>query len=153
MKHYARTLGVVFSITLNLVFLGAYAYRAWPREQRYAFEEVQLSPDQRAKMIEGRNEFIAAIDRIGSSILGLQVRMIDAVAADPEDRRTIDATVGEIRIQQQEMQRTVIEHLLQDKQLLTPDQRKEFFSILKARVRAQGTPRPPWMPRNQQQTP
>jgi Spy/CpxP family protein refolding chaperone len=153
MKHYARTLGVVFSITLNLVFLGAYAYRAWPRGQGYAFEEVQLSPDQREKMAAGRDEFVSAIDKIGRNILGLQIKMVDAVAADPEDRRAVDAAAAEIRIQQQEMQRTVIEHLLQDKQLLTPDQRREFFSILKARVRAQGTPRPPWMPRNQQQTP
>jgi Spy/CpxP family protein refolding chaperone len=150
MKHYARTLGVIFSVTLNLVFLGAYAYRAWPREQRYSFEEVQLGPEQRAKMVAGREEFVAAVDRIGSRIVGLQVRMIDAVAADQEDRRAIDAAIGEIQAQQQEMQRTVIEHLLEDKRLLTPDQHSEFFSILKARVRAQGTPRPPWMPRRQQ---
>ena len=54
------------------------------------------------------------------------------------DRRAIDATVDRIHSQQQAMQRAVVEHLLEDKSLLTPDQRKEFFSILKARIRVPG---------------
>jgi Spy/CpxP family protein refolding chaperone len=150
MKHYAWTLGVVFSITLNLAFVGSYAYRTWPGQRGYVFEEVQLMPEQRSRMIAGRDSFIATIDTIGNTILGLQIQMIDAIAADPEDRRAIDATVDRIRSQQQTMQLAVVEHLLADKSLLHPDQRKEFFSILKARMLAQGAPRPPWMPRNRQ---
>jgi Spy/CpxP family protein refolding chaperone len=150
MKHYARTLGIVFSITLNLAFLGSYAYRAWPRQDGYVFEELRLTPEQRSRMIAGRDRFTATIGTIGTSILGLQVQMIDAIAADPEDRPAIDATIGRIRSQQQAMQLAVVDHLLQDKSLLTPDQRQEFFSILKARIVSQGAPRPAWMPRDRQ---
>jgi hypothetical protein len=39
-----------------------------------------------------------------------------------------------------------MQHLLEDKEMLTPAQRAKFFGILKDRIRAQGAPGPPWLP-------
>jgi hypothetical protein len=148
MRRYLPTLGIVFSVALNLAFLGSFAYRTFAQPTGYAYEEVQLSPDQRAYMVAGRDRFIETINTIGNSIVGLQVQLIDAIAADPLDRSAVDATVGQIHDRQQAMQRTVVEHLIADKSILTSDQRKAFFEVLKRRIRSQSAPRPPWMPRN-----
>ena len=54
MKHYARTLGVIFSVTLNLAFLGSYVDLGRCRGRAgYVFEEVQLTPEQRSRMFVG----------------------------------------------------------------------------------------------------
>ena len=148
MRHHIRTLGVIFSVVLNLAFLGSYAYRTFAGRAGYVYEEVQLSPEQQARMAAGRDQFIGAVDTIGRNIVSLQLQLIDAIAADPLDRNAIDATVGRIHAEQQAMQRTVVEHLLADKDGLTPDQRREFFEVLKRRVRSQSPPRPPWVPRD-----
>jgi len=148
MRHYIATLGIIFSVALNLAFLGSYAYRTFAQPTGYAYEEVQLSPDQRSRMMVGRDRFVETVSTIGNNIVGLQVQLIDAIAADPLDRSTVDATVAQIHAQQQAMQRTVVEHLLADKSILTLDQRTAFFEVLKRRIRAQSAPRPPWMPRD-----
>ena len=148
MKHYIRTLGVVFSIVLNLAFVGSYAYRALMSRPTFAYEELSLDASQRARMMSSRDRFIGAIDRIGNNIMGLHVGLIDAIAADPPDRKAIDGKFDEIRSQQQSMQRVVVEHLLEDKGILRLDQRQQFFALLKQRIRSQGMPGPPWLPRD-----
>ena len=148
MKHYIRTLGVIFSIALNLAFVGSYAYRALISRPTFAYEELRLDENQRVRMMSSRDGFIGAIDRIGNNIVGLHVDLIDAIAADPPDRKAIDGRFDEIRSQQQSMQRVVVEHLLEDKGILRPDQRQQFFAVLKQRIRSQGMPGPPWVPRD-----
>jgi hypothetical protein len=148
MRHYLRTLGIIFSVALNLAFLGSYVYRTFAPPTGYAYEEVRLTPDQRSRMIVGRDRFIEIVNTIGNNIVGLQVQLIDAIAADALDRSAIDAKVGQIQFQQQAMQRAVVEHLIADKSILTSEQRKEFFEVLQRRIRSQSMPGPPWMPRD-----
>jgi Spy/CpxP family protein refolding chaperone len=98
--------------------------------------------------MSSRVRFLGNIDRIGGNIIDLHVELIDAIAAEPADRGAIDAKFEQIRSQQQSMQRAVVEHLMEDKSILDPDQRKEFFAVLKQRIRSQGMPGPPWVPRD-----
>jgi Spy/CpxP family protein refolding chaperone len=146
MKHPIQTLAIIFSVALNVAFIGAYAYRMLSPPRTFAFEELRLDADQRARMVSSRDRFIGKIDNIGSSIIGLQAGLIDAIAADPVDQAAIQAKLSEIRAQQQLMQQTVVEHLLDHKSILRPDQRQQFFAVLKQRLRSQGMPGPPWMP-------
>lgn len=153
MKHHIRTLGIIFSVALNVAFVGSYAYRMLTRRPTFAYEEMRLDDDQRARMISSRDRFIGTIDRVGNSIIGLHADLIDAIAADPPDRKAIEARLDEIRARQQSMQQVVVEHLLEDKGILRPDQRQQFFTVLKQRIRSQGMPGPPWLPRDRKKQP
>ena len=153
MKPYIRTLGVIFSIALNVAFVGAYAYRTVTARPTFAYEEIQLDSAQRAWMVSSRDRFIETIDQIGNNIIGLQVGLIAAIAAEPADRNAIDARLDQIRAQQQLMQHTVVEHLTEDKEILNPDQRKQFFAVLKRRIQSQSVPGPPWLPRDRTRQP
>jgi hypothetical protein len=148
MKRPLRTLAIIFSVALNIAFLASYAYRAAAPRQEFAYEELSLDADQLARMISSRDRFLADIDRIGNKIVTLHAGLIDAVAVDPLDRAAIDTRRVEIHAQQQLMQKAVVEHLLEDKNILRPDQRQQFFSILKRRMGSQGLPGPPWLPRD-----
>lgn len=148
MKRPIRSLAILFSVVLNVAFVASYAFRAVAPRQAFAYEELKLDADQRGRMMSSRDRFLANIDRIGNSIIALHAELIDAIAADPADRTAIDARLGEIRTQQQSMQKAVVDHLLEDKVILRPDQYEQFFSILKRRIRSQGMPGPPWLPRD-----
>ena len=148
MKHYIRTLGLIFSVALNLAFVGFYAYRTLTNRTTFAYEELHLVPQQRSRMMSGRDRFIGTVDQIGNRIIGLHVELVDAIAAEPVDRNAIDAKLDQIRFQQQSMQHAVVEHLIEDMRILDPGQRKEFLTVLKQRIRSQGMPGPPWLPRD-----
>jgi hypothetical protein len=68
------------------------------------------------------------------------------IAADSVDRGAIDAKFEEIQLLQRSMHQRVVDHLFEDKQIFTPAQREKFFTILKSRIREQGSPKPPWFP-------
>ena len=153
MKHQIRTLGIIFSVVLNVAFVASYAYRTFTRRATFAYEELRLDENQRSRMTSGRDRFIGAIDRIGDNIIRLHGDLIDAIAADPPDRNAIDGKLEEIRSQQQSMQQVVVAHLLEDKALLRSDQRQQFFAVLKQRIRSQGMPGPPWLPRDRKRQP
>jgi hypothetical protein len=153
MKHYIRTLGLIFSVALNVAFVGSYAYRTLTRQTTFAYQEMRLDAAQRSRMASSRDRFIATIDHIGNNIIGLHLELIDAIAAEPADRGAIDAKFEQIRSQQQSMQRAVVEHLMEDKSILDPGQRTEFFTVLKQRIRSQSMPGPPWLPRDRKRQP
>jgi Spy/CpxP family protein refolding chaperone len=148
MKTPIRTLAIIFSVGLNVAFVGSYVYQMLTRRPSFAYEEVRLESDQRARMMSSRDRFIGSIDRVGNRTIDLHVGLIDAIAADPPDRTAIQAKLDEIHMQQQSMQQVVVEHLLQGKSILRPAQRQQFFDTLKRRIRSQGMPGPPWLPRD-----
>lgn len=153
MKSSIRTLGIIFSVGLNLAFVGSYAYQMIAKRPTFAYEEMRLDSDQRNRMMSSRDRFIGSIDRVGNKIIDLHVGLIDTIAADPLDRTAVQAKVDEIRMQQRSMQQVVVEHLLEDKSILRPDQRRQFFGTLKQRIRLQGMPGPLWLPRDRQRQP
>ena len=148
MKHHIRTLGLIFSVALNVAFVGSYAYRTLTKQTTFAYEEMRLNAAQRSRMASSRDRFIRTTDQIGNNIIGLHVELIDAIASETADRSAIDAKFEQIRSQQQSMQRAVVEHLMEDKNILNPGQRKAFFATLKQRIRSQSMPGPPWLPRD-----
>jgi Spy/CpxP family protein refolding chaperone len=146
MKHYIRTLALIFSVALNIAFVGSYAYRTLTKRPAYIYEEIRLDPAQRARMISSRDRFLATMNPIGNRIIEQQVELIDTIAKEPADRSAIDVKLDQIHSQQQSLQTAVVEHLMEDKNILDPSQRKQYFALLKQRIRSQSLPQPPWLP-------
>ena len=145
-RQYIKILAVIFSVALNVAFLVGYGVRKLGDRPKFVFEELDLSKDQQARVEAGSDRFLRALDEIGDKMIGAHLEMIDLVAADPTDRQAIEAKCQEIRAVRHSMQSLVVEHLLEDKQVLTADQRTKFFALLKSRIRAQVAPGPPWLP-------
>jgi Spy/CpxP family protein refolding chaperone len=137
---------VIFSVVLNIAFLAAYGIRRISERPRFAYEDLDLTADQRIQLEAGRNRFLRAINETGDRIIEKHLELMDLIAAEPTDRQAIEGKFHEIHSIQQSMQSNVMGHLLEDKEILTPAQRTKFFTLLKERIRAQGAPGPPWLP-------
>jgi Spy/CpxP family protein refolding chaperone len=145
-KQSIKTLAVIFSIALNVAFIASYGLRKLGDRPKFAYEELDLSKEQRRGFENARDRFLHAVDEIGDRIINRHLELIDLIASDPVDAPALDKKFEEIRSLQQSMQQRVLEHLSEDKKILTLEQQEKFFAVLKSRIREQAAPGPPWLP-------
>ena len=146
MKQSIKILAIIFSIALNIAFVAGYGIRKLNDRPKFAYQELDLSKEQRTRIEGSRDRFLRDLNEIGSRIVGCQIELIDLIAADSIDRGAVETKFEQIRLLQKSMQQQVVEHLTEHKQIMTPAQRAKFFAILKSRIQEQGAPGPPWLP-------
>ena len=136
---------VVLSVALNVAFIGVWAAHAigslrpvepaddhgkvWcPLHRR-----LNVTDEQWRKIEPRMAEFRRASEALRQEINRSRGEMMDLVASPQPDRQAITAKQEEIRAGQRRMQRLVIEHLLAEKEVLTLEQQKVFFDMLRRR--------------------
>ena len=138
---------IVLSVALNLVFFGiwgAYFLRAhWPA-QKNCYESPRAGgvpcplhrrlgvTQEQWRRIEPRMlEFRSALQANCEEVSRKRVEMINLLAAPKPDLQAIAAKQEEILVFQGKTQKLVINHLLAEKEMLTPKQQKELFSLFR----------------------
>jgi len=156
MKGKIKVLAVIFSVVLNIVFIGSYFYHKADllpltgRRTNYnrpLYEELHLNRQQLDRFMSGRDKFHAFINGQGRKIKARQLELIGLLAMDNPNRLMITAKKKKIQALQQQLQARVIGHLLEESRILTPRQRQKFFDLIKGRIKESNGPRPRWMPR------
>jgi Spy/CpxP family protein refolding chaperone len=147
MTRNLRTLLLIFSVVLNVTFIVAHLLRNLSARPRFAYEEIPLSAEQRRRFEAGRDSFLRAHNRLGRRMMEEHGELMDLLAANPVDEGALQAKLDEIHANHRFLQQIVVRHLRKDRELLTPDQRRQFFSVLKDRIREMGAPGPAWAPR------
>jgi Spy/CpxP family protein refolding chaperone len=155
MKENMKTIILVASVALNLVFGGTYLTYKLPAlagvhqprpSEAPLFLRLDLSPDQRKQLDAERDRLYAQLQKVGREIRRKQINLIDLLETIPPDRQApeqeIDRQQKEIQSLQGEVQNGVIDHFLLVSRLLTPHQRVRFFALLKSRIQTglQGCP-------------
>jgi len=157
MKKNFKILAITFSVALNIVFIGSWFYHGsglLPLAGRQGehdhplYEELDLGRDQLDRFQPLCDRFHAFVNEQGQKIKARQLELVDLLARGKPDRRAIDAKQEEIQALQRQMQARVIDHLLQESKIFTPEQRQRFFALIRTRIEKSGGPRPRWMPRN-----
>lgn len=156
MTKNLKTLAIIFSVVLNIVFTGSYFYHKAnllqlmghrTNHNRLLYEELNLSREQLDRFGPARDRFHAFVNELGRKIKFKQLELIDVLAMENPDRSAITAKEKDIRGLQQQMQAKVIDHLLEESSLFTPEQRGKFFALIKERIEKSNGPHPRWMPR------
>jgi len=137
MKRPLWIIVLASSLILNLSFLAGYAYQRFSGGPEFVEDGLNLTPGQRARVVELRDRFLLQAGRTGEQMGELHGRLIDAIAEAPHDPAAVEAALDRIRQRQREMQQLVADHLLSEKQVFTSEQRAAFFSELKERMRSQ----------------
>jgi Spy/CpxP family protein refolding chaperone len=142
---------IVLSVALNIAFIGVWAVHAtwahWCADGTYHGEvwcplhrRLKVT-DEQWRQIEPRiAEFRRRSQAICAEMNRLRTELIDLIAADEPDRQAIAARQEQIRAGQQQMQELVVEHLLAEKEALTPQQQEELFNLLRRRSGCAGHP-------------
>ncbi|MFP4435584.1 MAG: Spy/CpxP family protein refolding chaperone [Phycisphaerae bacterium] len=145
---------VVLSVALNIAFISVWAIHGirghWFDGGRCARDSGKAGPscplhrrldvtDEQWKRIEPRiAEFRTRSQKICGEMNRLRTELIDLIASDNPDRQAIAAKQEEIRAGQQRMQQLVVEHLLAEKDVLTAEQQKKLFDLIRQRSACHG---------------
>jgi Spy/CpxP family protein refolding chaperone len=108
------------------------------KKDRFLFEELSLRPEQIKTMKERAMDFRTEIDRRRKEITGKRTEMLNLMQADIPDRRAIDTTISDISRIQEDMQRVVAMHMLEEKATLDKDQQKKFIDLIKNAMTKEG---------------
>ena len=145
----AGLLLIILSVALNLAFIGTWATHAirthWvcPGPGGHAagpggmwcplHQKLGANPEQWKEIEPRLAEFRKNSLSICEEVTRKRAEMIDLIAAPQPDREAIRVKQEEILAGQRKMQELVIGQLLAEKEVLTPQQQKELFDLLRQR--------------------
>jgi len=96
--------------------------------------ELGLSDEQAAQWKPLREKFQTNLARLRPALQAKRVELVQLVAAPEPDRARIDAVAAEIQALQAELQKECIQHLLDEKKILNPEQQRKFLETIRARL-------------------
>ena len=108
------------------------------KKDRFLFEELSLRPEQLKTMKERAMDFRAEIDRRRKEIAEKRLAMLNLMRADIPDKEAIDTAISDISRMQEEMQRVVAMHILEEKATLDKDQQKKFLDLIENAMAKEG---------------
>jgi Spy/CpxP family protein refolding chaperone len=143
MKNSTLKFLLLISLILNISFLGAAVYQYYKKSTywtspfgtkiekgRFLFEELSLRSEQVKAMKEKAIPFREEVDRKRHEIGLKRKELINLLRADSPDTKAIDSTISQISRVQEEMQREVTIHMLEEKALLDKEQQKKFLDLI-----------------------
>ncbi|MBI5593770.1 MAG: periplasmic heavy metal sensor [Deltaproteobacteria bacterium] len=153
MKGNFKILIFLFSIILNIVFVGTYAvykFQIIPGERKDGnlmkplYLELNLSAQQLTKFKSERDKFHPHLQALEQEIKRKQIELIEILSINTPDPQALESKQKEIHELQAAAQDRVIAHLLQASTLLSPEQRTRFFRLIRERIEASISSCPPW---------
>ena len=143
MRNSMLRFALAASLILNISVLAAAGYMYYSQsdywvspfgakmqKDRFLFEELSLRPEQLKRMKERAIDFRTEIDRRRKEIAEKRLVMLNLIRADIPDRMAIDTIISDISRMQEDMQRVVAMHILEEKATLDKDQQKKFLDLI-----------------------
>jgi Spy/CpxP family protein refolding chaperone len=89
-----------------------------------------LSPVQREQVQEIRRSFLPRVAEIRESLRAERAELARFLFDEPPDRSRIHSVARQILLHQSDLENEVIEHILEEQELLTPSQKRKFYEII-----------------------
>ncbi|MEN6622525.1 MAG: Spy/CpxP family protein refolding chaperone [Smithella sp.] len=96
----------------------------------HLYQSLGLTEAQSAKMIPLSHSFHSRISKLEAAIKEKRSSLVDKLEGN--DTGQVEALRLEIAALQQEMHKEVIGHILETGKILNPEQKKQFFTLLKS---------------------
>lgn len=140
---------IVASVALNVAFIAMWVAHAAPVQRgpeagdRRVAEEVvwcplhrqlKVSPEQWQQIEPQLRDFQASVAEFCQQTNSMRSQVIELLAAEKPDLETIRARQDEILETKRRIQQLVVDHLLAEKKVLTPEQQQELFALLRDRT-------------------
>ena len=92
---------------------------------------IALTDKQKQQVEDIRRDFLPKVEGIRQSLRQKRLQLNDLLFAEPSDLKAITGKSNEISTLQAELEREVIDHILQEKNLLSPVQKREFYRVIR----------------------
>ena len=93
---------------------------------------IKLNERQKEQVEEIRKDFLPRVAGIRQSLRQRRIELNDLLFAETPDMQAIAIKSGDISKLQTKLEKEVIEHILQEKELLSPEQKRQFYDVIRA---------------------
>ncbi len=145
MNSKAKFLLVLLSVTLNVAFVSGWGWRAMrtspgpvvtqPAAGAAAglslHQQLGLTPEQWRQIEPRLAQFRMETARSFEQIDRQRDELLELVAAPQPDHEQLRRKQQEIQASQRQCQEQLIEHILAEKQALSPNQQRKYFELLR----------------------
>jgi len=147
MKRKSLTFGLILSVAINIGVFGNIGYQ-WVKNRDEKLrhrtsdhslpsvfcKKLGLSKAQISEMESFRKNLDPKMEEIKKELREKRIQLVDYLIKSEEDREKINIKLSEIEFLQTELQKIVIDHMLQEKKILSAEQQEIFFSIISKRL-------------------
>ncbi len=99
---------------------------------------IELTADQKQQVEEIRKSFLPEVAGVRQSLREKRLELSELLFAESPGMQAIEAKSLEISILQRELEKKVIDHILEEKDLLSPDQKKRFREVIRSEFEGGG---------------
>jgi len=129
------SLGVVTALAvaaaaLSVLYFHLKSVRNAARIKGYLDLIPDLTAEQKAAVQEIRVTFLPKVARIRENLRRERAELARLLFADPPDRDKIYAVARQILLHQSDLESEVIEHILEERELLSAPQQRRFYEII-----------------------
>ena len=122
-------------ILLSAIVLIQLAVRLYARMRqkpiRGYLDLITLTEEQKRQVEDIRRDFLPKVAGIRQSLRDNRLRLNELLFAETPDEKAIAEKSNEISALQSKLEQEVIDHILQEKELLSPEQKKEFYQVIR----------------------
>jgi Spy/CpxP family protein refolding chaperone len=140
---------MVLSLAVNAAVLGAVGYHYYrsnflvspqpcpvsPHDQ-YLYQHLGLSNEQLTRMAPLAQNFHSRLEKLAGSMEGKKEDLVDLLSRKDVDPEKIAGLRREMAGIQDEIQKVVIEHIMEMKKVLNTEQQRHFFDLMRRSMRS-----------------
>jgi len=143
MKNNVLKYILVVSLLMNFSLLGAAGYTHYKQsryriatpvscgiQRNHLFEELSLKPEQIKLFQQKALSFHDLLDKKRQEVDRLRGSLFGLMRTDIPDSKAIQGTIIQINKTQEDMQRMVVAHMLEFKNMLDKDKQKKFLDLI-----------------------
>lgn len=109
-----------------------------PKIRGYLDLIPDLTDSQREKVEAIRKVFLPRVAGIRENLCEHRRELAKLLFQEPSDKSMIDKTMKDVVKHQTELEMEVVDHILEERELLTPAQREKFYEIIIEQFRGGG---------------
>jgi Spy/CpxP family protein refolding chaperone len=132
--------GNILLLALNLSTLGTVAYKGklWkeaPEPQPTSLQTFDLTPSQSQAIERQRESFTRDWERIEAELQAYREELLAAVRDPRIEPSSLWPLIDEISALQGRLEKQAVSRLVQEREILSPEQREQYFYDLETRMR------------------
>jgi Spy/CpxP family protein refolding chaperone len=147
-KRKLIVLGILLLIAINISVLATIGYR-WKCGYRgkscggcvpgeFICQKLLLSDSQKQSMEACRKVFTEGIDKKREVLNHKRNELVELIGQPTPETEKIDSLLVDIGTAQTELEKDVVNHILREKGLLSPEQQKKFLDLIKGCLLSEG---------------
>jgi len=121
---------ILLSLTV-IALLASRFVRVRRKPIRGYLDLIKLSEGQKQQVEDIRRDFLPRVAEIRQALRQNRLELNDLLFTEPSDMQAIEGKSRDISNLQTQLEKEVIDHILQEKELLSPEQKRQFYDVIR----------------------